>query len=118
MKVRNIPGHRPYKATDRGDVIRAGKVLRPGRSSNGYMTVRLYKNGVGKSFLVHRLILKTFRGSAPDGYTANHKDFDRANNAIDNLEWTTPKQNAKHARQPVWHRTQTALPGFKNYCTT
>ena len=48
---------------------------------------------------MHRLVAATFLGlpSSPD-LQVNHKDLDRGNNHVDNLEWVTASENAKHAR--------------------
>jgi hypothetical protein len=67
----------------------------------GYIDVRL---GVGvkakKHFTVHRLVLSSF---APvDGWQqlqVNHKDGDKANNRLENLEWCTAQENQLHARR-------------------
>ena len=78
-----------------------GRILKPGTQSKGYQTVHLYlpvtpKKGV--SITVHRIVLETF-GPKPTAEQTeiNHKDMDKTNNCIDNLEWCTSKQNHKHA---------------------
>lgn len=78
-----------------------GRVLKPGIQSKGYQTVYLYlpvKPKKGVSITVHRLVLETF-GPKPTAEQTeiNHKDMDKTNNCIDNLEWCTSKQNHKHA---------------------
>ena len=45
---------------------------------------------------VHRLIVKTFIGKIPNGFEVNHKDGNKLNNSIDNLEWCSYKRNADH----------------------
>lgn len=52
-----------------------------------------------KSYLCHRLIAKTFLlvPGGEDGYMVNHLDGDKLNVHLDNLEWCTPSENAKHA---------------------
>jgi hypothetical protein len=49
-----------------------------------------------KPLAVHRLVALAFLG-ASDKRCINHKDGDRANNAIDNLEWVTHSENSLHA---------------------
>lgn len=47
----------------------------------------------------HRVIWEAFVGPIPEGYQINHKDFDKANNRLSNLELLTPQQNTQHALQ-------------------
>lgn len=64
----------------------------------GYYAVNIAK--AGKPFqlkTVHRLVALTFIDGYVHGLVTNHKDADKTNNHIDNLEWCTPKQNTNHA---------------------
>lgn len=63
---------------------------------NKMLSVYLYKNGKGKSYLIHRLVAETFLGKQ-ENMTVNHKDGNRYNNKLDNLEWLSLKDNIKHA---------------------
>ena len=67
----------------------------------GYKTIMLQK----KHHMVHRLVLEAFRGTCPKGCETNHKDGNKTNNHISNLEWTTPSENQKHA-----YRTGLSVP--------
>ena len=68
----------------RGDYITTGK------------RVSLWKDGACKDWLVARLVAITFLGNPPDGYTVNHKDGNRLNNNISNLEWLSLGDNIRH----------------------
>lgn len=59
--------------------------------------VSLWKDGIPKDWLVARLIGVTFLGSPDDGMTINHKDGNRINNKVENLEWLSLADNIKHA---------------------
>ena len=59
--------------------------------------VSLWKNGKAKDFLVARLVATTFLGVPPEGYTVNHKDGNRLNNRVENLEWLSIGDNIRHA---------------------
>lgn len=74
--------------------------------ANGYKEIGLYyKNSKGKkcrvSAKVHRLVLEAFRPDRPDAdldkWECNHKDGDKTNNHLDNLEWVTHAQNVSHS---------------------
>ena len=61
---------------------------------SGYLSVGI--NGSQKT--VHRLVALAFLGSPPSAaHGVNHKDGNKTNNRIDNLEWMTQKQNLRHA---------------------
>lgn len=70
---------------------RAGKTMR-----NGYRTISLQKDHVGRTFCEHRCVWVWFNGEIPDGMVINHLDFDRSNNRIENLEMVTPTENIRY----------------------
>lgn len=60
-----------------------------------YTSAKPYKDSVA----VHELVAKAFIGAKPEGArTVNHKDGNKTNNAANNLEWATYKENNRHAR--------------------
>ena len=59
----------------------------------GYLQVSLYKNSKKKSFKVHRLVSEAFIPNPDCLSCINHRDEDKTNNKIDNLEWCTYKYN-------------------------
>lgn len=76
---------------------RKERVLSPAICGTGYWKVGLYKNGVMKNHNVHRMMAVAFIPN-PNGYTqVNHKDGNKMNCKLSNLEWCTPSQNGKHA---------------------
>lgn len=68
----------------RGDYLKTGK------------RVSMWKDGKCKDWLVARLVAMTFLGTPPEGFTVNHKDGNRLNNAVDNLEWLSLADNIRH----------------------
>ena len=76
----------------------ATKILNPAQDRYGYSIVILHKKGKLKHFKVHRLVLETFSPNPdPQKYTeCNHKDENKSNNNIENLEWVTHKQNVNY----------------------
>lgn len=79
-----------------GKRVWSGRILHPkhGDEKIGYR-VDLWKNGEHKTFLVARLVCMSFKGKSD--LTVNHKDGDRLNNNIENLEWLTRADNIRHA---------------------
>jgi hypothetical protein len=69
----------------------------------GYLSVGLWKDNVAERVLVHRLVLGAFRGPPPPGWECRHRDGNRLNAMLLNLEWGTPKQNGEDR---VGHGTQ------------
>jgi hypothetical protein len=63
----------------------------------GYMAVQTKERGKRKTLYVHRLIAQAFIPKPPDCNEINHKDGNKTNNAIENLEWTTHSANLRHA---------------------
>jgi hypothetical protein len=75
------------------------KELKPYIAKNGYYVVNLNKNGVAKTRYIHDLIASHFIGERPSRYTINHKDGNKLNNSISNLEYCTYSENNEHARR-------------------
>ncbi|MBZ5857775.1 NUMOD4 domain-containing protein [Flavihumibacter profundi] len=63
----------------------------------GYNTVRLSKNGRDSTKYVHRLLGFAFIINPDNKPIINHKDCNKLNNHIDNLEWVNQSENMKHA---------------------
>lgn len=72
------------------------KVLKPAIDSNGYWRVGLYKNSKRKFFSVHRLVAEAFLPNPQNLPEVNHKDENKANNRVENLEWCTAKYNSNY----------------------
>ncbi len=74
------------------------KILSNCKIWNGYLLTGLNKNRVKKRFSIHRLVMMSFCPIPnPEEMQVNHKDLNKANNHIDNLEWCTQLENMKHA---------------------
>lgn len=106
-RIRSVDGKITH--TDRhGDRHWRSRVL-SGRGVNlktGYR-VNLWRDGVKKDWLVARLVGMTFLGGPPYAdWTINHKDGNRLNNNIENLEWLSLEDNIRHAFQTGLHSCQ------------
>lgn len=86
-------GTRPFK------VLKLRPVGRDWNRKNSYLVFMPSVRGEvsHKLFYVHRVVYEAFFGEIPAGLQVNHKDGNKRNNRIDNLELLTPKQNMRHA---------------------
>ena len=102
---KSIPGYEGlYEVSSYGRVKRlegydrfnrkiVNKLLKPSYNTSGYYIVHLYNNGFMKSKLLHRLVAQAFIPNPDNLPEVNHKDEDRTNNSVENLEWCNRKYN-------------------------
>ena len=74
-----------------------GQILKQQIDRYGYCRVHCYLNGKGRNYQVHRLVALSFIPNLENKPQVNHKDGNKQNNRIDNLEWSTNKENVEHA---------------------
>ncbi len=100
----NIKEYEKYKISNLGNIKGIKKFfLKQTLKLDGYMKVQLSKNNKGTEYLVHRLVAITFI-PIPDKYkdykisdlVVNHKNLDKTDNKIENLEWNTYSENSQH----------------------
>lgn len=94
-----IAGFDAYNVNEQGLVVntRTGRVLKPDIVWDGYERVTLSQNNKLKRFRVHRLVAEAFIQNPNNLPMVNHKDGDKRNNHVSNLEWVDCQQNTKHA---------------------
>lgn len=80
---------------------------------HGYLYCHLYKNNSSKRFAVHRLVAEAFIPNLDGKPEVNHKDGDKHNNCVENLEWATKSENMRHAASIGLH-SQYDRHGSKN----
>lgn len=88
-----------YQVSSLGRVwsVRSQKVLRVFNRGNGYYAVNLFaKNGKRKLESVHRLVALAFLDNPNHYPEVNHKDQDKSNNKVENLEWCSSKYNVNY----------------------
>lgn len=74
-----------------------GRILKNTIAVHGYCTVALSLRSAVKRVYVHRLVAIAFLGPCPDGCEVSHKDHNRANPRLDNLEYATHLENLHHS---------------------
>ena len=73
-----------------------GRILKNKRDGQGYQQVCLCVNKTHKYCYIHRLVAQAFIPNPQNKETVNHKDENKTNNHVDNLEWMTMKENANY----------------------
>ena len=74
-----------------------GKLVKQSMTVSGYKRVTLRKNNIAKTKLAHRLVAEAFIPN-PDNYNiVNHKDENKFNNNVENLEWCTQSYNSSYS---------------------
>ncbi|WP_299169047.1 NUMOD4 domain-containing protein [uncultured Bacteroides sp.] len=87
-----------YSVSNTGKVksLKTSKLMCQRKGYDGYMRVGLSINGKQKYKFVHRLVTEAFIRNPHCYKEVNHKDEDKANNCISNLEWCTHKYNSNY----------------------
>lgn len=91
MEIRHFQDD--YYISSTGELF---KKLKPQKSRNGYME---FKDKWGEHHLIHRIVAKLFLPKKECDYIldVNHKDGNRENNDVNNLEWCTRSENLRHS---------------------
>ncbi len=104
-----------YQISNKGNVYnKTRKVfLRKSVKQNGYEEVQLSKNHY---CLVHRLVASMFIENTENKPYVNHKDGNKTNNCVENLEWVTETENAIHYQKQLKHSSEKVLENkIKDY---
>lgn len=96
MLQRPIENHENYVICQNGDVINivSGKKLTPRKVGGGYLMITLN----GKQFLIHRLVAQAFLPNPDNLPQVNHKNEDKTDNRVENLEWCTAEYNSQYSK--------------------
>ena len=114
-----VDGFEDYEVSNLGNVKslnyhRTGveKVLKPG-TYRGYLRVCLCRNGKHKWLYVHRLVASAFLPN-PEGLPeVNHKDEDKTNNIVNNIEWCSRSYNTNYGSRN--ERVASALTNYPDF---
>lgn len=100
-QFKSIPGfNNLYLASNCGEIksVRSGIILKQ-RMARGYKRINISIDGNHKTFSVHRLIALAFLTNQEEKEAINHKDGNKSNNHVSNLEWATGSENIRHAQE-------------------
>lgn len=97
-QVSNFGRIKSLKRTANNNHIVKEKILKPQKNKNGYLFVNLYKNGNMKRKSIHRLVALAFIENIYNFPYINHKDKNKKNNKVNNLEWCTQSYNIIYSK--------------------
>lgn len=93
-EIKDFPG---YTITDDGKVIsykfKEPRIMKTWYQKSGYENIKLCKDNVTYHFLIHRLVAEAFIPNPNNLSEVNHKDKNRQNNRVENLEWSNKVDN-------------------------
>ena len=90
-RVRNVITHKVLSTFDKNRL--------------GYIRVNLYNNGKKKRYFIHRLVAEAFLPKKQGKDFVNHKDGNKQNNHLDNLEWCNRSENQLHSYYVLKNKT-------------
>ncbi len=112
LEWKEVPGLPGYRLAPDGRVYSDKiKDIRKENTSGSYHTIQFCHKGKTKTIAVHRLVAKLYEEAPTDTKKTqvNHKDGDKANNGIDNVEWLTPSENTQHAMDTGLNKCKKAV---------
>ena len=89
-------------------------ILKPYKMPNGYLQVCLYKDGKSVKKYVHKIVAEAFIPNSNILLEVNHKDENKENNVVSNLEWRTHQENLHHGSRS--QRQKETLQRNKKLC--
>lgn len=98
-KSLDIIGFPLYFVSNKGRVRRLNRLKALKKNKSGYLELNLYRLNRFITRTVHRLVLIGFTRVLMDDKQINHKDLNKENNCLENLEWCTAKENIDHLRK-------------------
>lgn len=93
---KTIPKLTNYEVSNMGRVRKKNLVLSQEETKKGYLRVSLSQNGKRKHYKVHRLVASAFIPNDENFPQINHKDENKKNNNVENLEWCTNWYNSHY----------------------
>lgn len=88
-----------------------GEIKKPTVTAKGYLKISMFNGDKKKTDEIQRLVARAFIPNPLNKAYVNHKDGNKKNNRVENLEWTTPSENTIHAREVL----KVAIKGVDQY---
>ena len=110
---KDIKGYKGlYKISNTGKVksVTTDRIKKLQINNSGYLYTVLWKNGEQRIKLIHRLVAESFIENSDNLPMVNHKDENKKNNNVDNLEWCTHKYNCNYGNRNKRVATKLGIP--------
>lgn len=114
-EVSNLGRVRSVDFIDKRGYKRKGKIMSQANHYKGYKIVSLTYMGKRKTYKIHRLVALAFIPNPENKPEVNHKDGVKHNNYVENLEWVTTSENAKHIHENELHGGDKLTEKDKNW---
>jgi hypothetical protein len=98
MEWKTVNNYPDYAINSKGSIksLRYDRLLKPSMNSSGYLYVNLLNNKIRKTTSVHKLVMEHFGPEKPSiEVIIDHKDGDKTNSCISNLQWLSIKENTE-----------------------
>ena len=108
-----------YDVSDQGRIrsrhncLYGEKIMRLKTHEDGYLRINLSSDGTQRTFTIHSIVARVFIGPRPVDKEINHKDGNKANNDVSNIEYVTNQENVDHAVMMGLHVRGEAVGGSK-----
>ena len=108
-----------YEVSNLGNVRnkKTGKKKKPSMNSSGYYIFGSFLKGKRTNIYVHRAVMFSFKGKPKEGLVVNHKDGNKLNNNLNNLEYVTVRENSIHAIKSGLSKAPTERARGNNHWT-
>lgn len=98
--MKDIPGYEGfYSVTDDGYIgsHHSNRFIKGNPNSEGYLLCTLSREGIGQKVRIHRVVAEVYIPNPLEKPYVNHKDGNKQNNVVSNLEWVNASENISHA---------------------
>ena len=112
---KDIPWFETYQVSNLSNVTHFWVPIHPCKMKIWYRCIKVYKDKKQYTLYLHRLLGELFIPNPENKKTINHKDWNKDNNLLENLEWATQSENNQHAVDVLWRRSpRTGIYGKDN----